>query len=290
MPAPTTPPSITAVPTPPIQRNDRATFSDRVDAFITWLVDAVTEFGALGDNVFDNATDAYDSSVAAAASASNASTSADNAAASAATAVTGASTNATSSSSLSISLGSKSLTIETGKNLVQGMFVIIADTAVNGNYMHGYITSYNSGSGALVVQVTEKVGSGTKSSWVVSISSPGGATLDANTFTGTQVVASQALTSVSNSIAVDLSLSNNFTHTFTQNTTLASPSNVTVGQTGTITFTQGVTPRTLAFNTFWKFSFGDIPAVTPVANAVDVFAYIVDSAGSATCRLIRDRK
>lgn len=57
----TTPPTIDPVPTPPIQRNDRATFSTRVDAFVTWLVNATTQFAALASNVFANATDAASS-------------------------------------------------------------------------------------------------------------------------------------------------------------------------------------------------------------------------------------
>jgi hypothetical protein len=55
----TTPPTIDPVPTPAIQRNDRTTFSDRLDAFILWLISAVTQFAALATNVFNNATDAY---------------------------------------------------------------------------------------------------------------------------------------------------------------------------------------------------------------------------------------
>ncbi|UOD30697.1 hypothetical protein INH39_02825 [Massilia violaceinigra] len=61
------PPTITPVPTPAIQRNDRATFSNRVDAFVTWLITGVSQFGAVAANVYNNATDALGSAVAAAA-------------------------------------------------------------------------------------------------------------------------------------------------------------------------------------------------------------------------------
>lgn len=74
--AQTTPPSITAVPTPVPQRGDRITFSSRVDAFITWLITAVTQFGNVATNVYNNAVDSYNSSVASAASASSATASA----------------------------------------------------------------------------------------------------------------------------------------------------------------------------------------------------------------------
>lgn len=52
---PVTPPPITPVPMPVPQRGDRATFSDRVDAFVTWLENAPLEFEAVAQNVYDNA-------------------------------------------------------------------------------------------------------------------------------------------------------------------------------------------------------------------------------------------
>lgn len=50
------PPPITPVPTPAPQRGDRATFSDRVDAFVTWLEAATAEFEAVAQNTYENAT------------------------------------------------------------------------------------------------------------------------------------------------------------------------------------------------------------------------------------------
>lgn len=50
------PPPITPVPTPAPQRGDRATFSDRVDAFVAWLEAATAEFEAVAQNTYDNAT------------------------------------------------------------------------------------------------------------------------------------------------------------------------------------------------------------------------------------------
>ncbi len=85
--AQTTPPSITAAPTPAPQRNDRSTFSARVDAFVTWLTTAVAQFSAVATNVYNNAVDAYNNAVAAAASAVSAATQATQAAQSAAAAV-----------------------------------------------------------------------------------------------------------------------------------------------------------------------------------------------------------
>jgi hypothetical protein len=62
------------------------------------------------------------------------------------------------------------------------------------------------------------------------------------------------------------------------------------GQSGIITITQGATPYTLAYNTFYKFAGGTVPTLTATVGAVDTFAYYVESASRATCQLIKDVK
>jgi len=110
----------------------------------------------------------------------------------------------------------------------------------------------------------------------------------AQTFTAAQRGAVTALTSSGASIAVDLALTNNYSHTLTENTTLAAPTNATAGQSGIITFTQHASaPKTLAYNAFWKFPLGVVPTLTATNSAVDVFAYYVNSASFATCQLIK---
>lgn len=76
----TPPPVITPVPTPAPQRGDRATFADRFDAFITWVIAAVAQFAALATNVYQNAVSSFESAVAAALSASAAQAAAEAAA------------------------------------------------------------------------------------------------------------------------------------------------------------------------------------------------------------------
>lgn len=112
----------------------------------------------------------------------------------------------------------------------------------------------------------------------------------AQTFTGAQRGAATALTSSASSIAINLATNNNFSHTTSENSTLAAPSNATVGQSGIIVITQGATARTLAYNTFYKFAGGTVPTLTATVGAVDVFAYYVESASRATCQLIKDVK
>lgn len=100
-----------------------------------------------------------------------------------------------------------------------------------------------------------------------------------------------ALTSSAASIATDASLANNFTHTFTENTTLANPTNLVAGQSGVIVFTQHASsPKTLAFGSYWKFSSGTTPSVTASNSAVDVLAYFVESSSRITAKLITDVK
>lgn len=100
-----------------------------------------------------------------------------------------------------------------------------------------------------------------------------------------------ALTSSSNSIATDASLGNYFTHTFTENTTLANPTNLAAGQSGVIVFTQHASsPKTLAFGSYWKFPGGTAPSVTATNSAVDVLAYYVESTTRITAKLLTDVK
>jgi len=85
-----------------------------------------------------------------------------------------AGSNATSTSSLTIGTGAKSLTIQTGKNIVVGMFMTITSTASPENWMHGEVTSYDSGTGALIINVETATGAGTISAWTLAVSGPKG--------------------------------------------------------------------------------------------------------------------
>ncbi len=108
-----------------------------------------------------------------------------------------------------------------------------------------------------------------------------------NTWTKAQRGAYVALTSSGASIAVDLSLSNNFTHTLTENTTLAAPSNVVPGQSGVIEFTQHASAaKTLAYNSFWRMGTGVGLTISTTLGSVNEFCYVVDSSGAfATCSM-----
>lgn len=68
-----------------------------------------------------------------------------------------------STSSLTIGTGSKSLTVQTGLNFTAGQPIRVGYDGQN--YMAGTVTSYTSGTGALVVNITSVVGSGTYATW-----------------------------------------------------------------------------------------------------------------------------
>ena len=79
------------------------------------------------------------------------------------------STNDTSASSVLIGTGTKNFTASTGKSFQPGMYLVIADTAApSTNSMYGQITSYDTGTGALVMNIFTTRGSGTKTAWTIS--------------------------------------------------------------------------------------------------------------------------
>lgn len=93
-----------------------------------------------------------------------------------------------STTSLAIGLGSKAFTIEVGKNFAVGQYVWAFDAAApTTNNMFGQVTAYNSGTGALTVNVTKINGSGTKADWDIHIAGPrgeaGGIVVDVQEFT-----------------------------------------------------------------------------------------------------------
>jgi len=85
-------------------------------------------------------------------------------------ALTNMATDSTSTSSVVIGTGSKSFTVQTGKSYFAGMTLQAASTTNPTNWMIGTITSYNSGTGALVIDVTVKSGTGTFASWNLFLS------------------------------------------------------------------------------------------------------------------------
>ena len=77
-------------------------------------------------------------------------------------------------------------------------------------------------------------------------------------------------------ITPDLNASNNFSVTLAGNRTLANPTNITAGQSGSIFVTQdGTGSRTLAYGSYFKFVAGTAPTLSTAASSVDRIDYVV---------------
>lgn len=104
-----------------------------------------------------------------------------------------------------------------------------------------------------------------------------GETSNTDTLDGPLAATVTTLTDAS-TIALDFTLSNNFTVTLAGNRTLGNPTGLVVGQSGSIFIVQDATgSRTLAYSSYWKFPAGTAPTLTTTANAVDRIDFIVRS-------------
>jgi hypothetical protein len=102
----------------------------------------------------------------------------------------------------------------------------------------------------------------------------------AQNFTAAQRGAISALTDGA-TITPDFAVANNFSVTLGGNRTMANPTNLVAGQSGSIFITQdGTGSRTLAWGSYWDFTTGTAPTLTTTAGAVDRVDYIVRTTGS----------
>jgi hypothetical protein len=105
----------------------------------------------------------------------------------------------------------------------------------------------------------------------------------AQTFTAGQRGTISALTDGA-TITPDFADSNNFSVTLGGNRTLANPSNLVAGQSGSIFITQdGTGSRTLAYGSQYDFIGGTAPTLSTAASAVDRIDYVVRTTGSIHC-------
>jgi len=96
-------------------------------------------------------------------------------------------------------------------------------------------------------------------------------------YTKQQNFGAVAITSASASIAWNLDDAQAAKHTFTENTTLANPTNMVDGGTYTIILTQHASsPKTLAFGSAYKWPAGTAPTVTATNSAVDILTFVSD--------------
>lgn len=97
---------------------------------------------------------------------------------------------AVSATSATIGAGSKSFTASTGKSFVAGQMVAVVRTsAPTASQMFGAVTSYNVSTGALVVSVTDTLGSGTFTDWTIAPAGMRGVAGSGNSMTRLSVTA-----------------------------------------------------------------------------------------------------
>ena len=102
----------------------------------------------------------------------------------------------------------------------------------------------------------------------------------AQTFTAAQRGTITTLTP-GTTVTPDLAVANNFTLTPAQNTTIANPTNITAGQSGSIFIVQdGTGSRTAAWGSYWDFAGGVAPTLTTTAAGCDRVDYVVRSSTS----------
>ena len=147
-----------------------------------------------------------------------------------------------------------------------------------GGAMTGPITTNSTFDGVDVAARDAVLTTTTNTANAANTTANAAATLTAvQTFTAGQRGEVTALTDAA-SIATDLALSNNFAITLGGNRTLANPSNITAGQSGSIFITQdGTGSRTLAYGSYFKFVAGTAPVLSTTAAAIDRIDYVVKS-------------
>jgi len=102
----------------------------------------------------------------------------------------------------------------------------------------------------------------------------------AQTFTAAQRGTIGTLTDGA-TITPDFATANNFTVTLAGNRTIANPTNLTAGQSGSIFIVQdGTGSRTAAWGSYWDFAAATAPTLTTTAAGVDRVDYVVRSATS----------
>lgn len=184
--------TITPAPAAP-QRREPSTFADKADAFVAWQEDNPTELNTwagqvnmVADNVNTNATDAANEAAAAQSSAGTAQDWANTAQDWAEQTINGERFTATSSTSVEIATGIKTFTLnESYRSFTTGMQLRIVDTSNPvTNYMEGVVTNYDDSADELVVNISDKNGTGTIAAWSLGVNHGG----DASTLNGYTVL------------------------------------------------------------------------------------------------------
>lgn len=119
---------------------------------------------------------------------------------------------------------------------------------------------------------------------------PGYAALaSTQTFTAAQRGTVSAQGAVSGTVTLDFATANNFSMTLPAGgaVTLATPTNLTAGQSGAIVITQNATTAaTVAYGTAWKFPNGTVPTMSTGLGSISTLVYYCESATRITAQLL----
>ena len=168
---------------------------------------------------------------------------------------------AASSTSLTIGTGSKSLTASAGCVFVPGMEIFIASTASPANKMTCTVTTYNNGTGAMVVNAASVSGSGTFAAWSIGPAST--VNFDGQTFSNLILAGkiTESIYALSGTV-IDPANGSVQTKTLSANTTLTE--SIADGQSVVLILTAGgytVTWPTVA----WRW--GAAPTLSPTGKS-----------------------
>jgi hypothetical protein len=195
--------------------------------------------------------------------------------------LTAGGTGATSASTARTALG---LAIGTNVQAYDAELAAIAGIAANGLVTR---TSSSTAEARTITGTTNVItvtnGDGVSGNPTLTTGSLVARTDTAQSFSAAQRGAITALTDGA-TITPDFAVANNYSVTLGGNRTLANPSNLTAGQSGSIFITQdGTGSRTLAYGTQYDFAGGTAPTLSTAAAAVDRIDYIVRTTGSIHC-------
>lgn len=160
------------VPFPGLNEKAAGTYNAAAFAWGNQMPAYAEGLKALGDNVFNNATEAKAHADIANQRAEQVNEAREEVLAAALTAVNAPGTLATSTTSLDLLPGMKAFVVQSGKAMVPGQYVTLAHSA--SELLYGRIQSYDTDTGAVQMLASHVVGSGIFSSWSLSLSGPRG--------------------------------------------------------------------------------------------------------------------
>lgn len=204
----------------------------------------------------------------------------------------------TSSTSITIGTGNKTFTTAGFYEWAVGMWVTVTSGANPANFMFGQVTSYNTSTEALVVDVDSVGGSGTLSDWTIALSAYSsvgnylvaadiGVTVQGydadtvfrdvqNNFSKQQYFGNVALTDAA-TIAWNAQTAQVATFTFvSSNRTMGAPTNLVNGAFYALAVIQNAGSNTLTWNSVFKWASGAAPTLSTAAGAKDYFTFRSD--------------